>query len=96
MRNGYRVIVDSHVTPSLEVLHRYAGKTIRDRWDEFNPYVREMNSPASRRHPLGPWHTLKVNPIPYTRAQFAPVDLQAGAMLTDPDRLATLIGNKAE
>ena len=68
MRNGYRVIdVDSHVTPSLEVLHRYAGQAIKDRWDEFQPYVREMNSPEGRGHPQGPWHTLKVNPIPYDR-----------------------------
>ncbi len=38
MRNGYRVIdVDSHVTPSLEVLHRYAGQAIKDKWDEFTP-----------------------------------------------------------
>ena len=48
MRNGYRVIdVDSHVTPSFEVLYRYAGQAIKDRWDEFKPYVREMNSPAA-------------------------------------------------
>jgi predicted TIM-barrel fold metal-dependent hydrolase len=68
MRNGYRVIdVDSHVTPSLEVLHRYAGQAVKDRWDEFSPYVREMNSPAGRGHPIGPWHTLKVEPISYNR-----------------------------
>jgi predicted TIM-barrel fold metal-dependent hydrolase len=68
MRNGYRVIdVDSHVTPSLEVLHRYAGQAIKDKWDEFTPYVREMNSPDGRGHPKGPWHTLKVAPIPYNR-----------------------------
>ena len=42
-------------------------RPIKDRWDEFKPYVREMNSPAGRGHPAGPWHTLKVNPIPYNR-----------------------------
>jgi predicted TIM-barrel fold metal-dependent hydrolase len=68
MRNGYRIIdADSHVTPSLEVLHHYAGQAIKDRWDEFTPYVREMNSPAGRGHPQGPWHTLKVEPISYNR-----------------------------
>jgi len=68
MRNGYRVIdADSHVTPSLEVLHHYAGAAIKDRWDEFKPYVREMNSPAGRGHPQGPWHTLKIEPISYNR-----------------------------
>jgi len=68
MRDGFRVIdVDSHVTPSMEVLHRYAGKAIRERWDVFSPFMREMNSPPGRGHPLGPWHTIKVNPIPYNR-----------------------------
>ncbi len=68
MRKGFRVIdVDSHVTPSLEVLHKYASQALKDRWDEFNPYLREMNSPPGRGHPTGPWHTIKVNPIPYNR-----------------------------
>ncbi|MGH7035705.1 MAG: amidohydrolase family protein [Stellaceae bacterium] len=68
MRNGSRVIdVDSHVTPSLEVLHRYAGKAAKDRWDELKPYIRQMKSPEGRGHPKEPWHTIKVNPIPYNR-----------------------------
>jgi uncharacterized protein len=68
MRNGYRVIdTDSHVTPSLEVLHRYAGPALRARWDELKPYLRTMNSPPGRGHPTDPWHTLKVAPIPYNR-----------------------------
>ena len=68
MRNGFRVIdVDSHVTPSIEVLENHAGKDVRARWHELSPYVREMNSPPGRGHPLGPWHTIKVNPIPYNR-----------------------------
>jgi predicted TIM-barrel fold metal-dependent hydrolase len=68
MRNGMRVIdADSHVTPSLEVLHRYASKTLKDRWSEFSPYTREMKSPPGRGHPTEPWTTLKVNPIPYNR-----------------------------
>ena len=68
MRDGYRVIdTDSHVTPSLEVLHRYADQAARDRWDELKPYVREMRSPPGRGHPPEPWHTLKVRPIPYGR-----------------------------
>ena len=52
MRNGYRVIdVDSHVTPSLEVLHRYADADLKSRWDEFKPYIRTMKSPPGRGHP---------------------------------------------
>ncbi|MEZ5666840.1 MAG: amidohydrolase family protein [Alphaproteobacteria bacterium] len=68
MRKGFRVIdVDSHVTPSLEVLYRYASQTLKDRWDELKPYEREMNSPPGRGHPTEPWHTIKVKPIPYNR-----------------------------
>jgi predicted TIM-barrel fold metal-dependent hydrolase len=68
MRNGYRVIdVDSHVTPSVEVLHRYAGTKVKDRWDELKPYMRTMNSPPGRGHPTTPWTTLKIHPIPYNR-----------------------------
>ena len=38
MRNGYRVLdVDAHVTPSMEVLYRYASKELKDRWDELKP-----------------------------------------------------------
>ena len=75
MRDGFRVIdVDSHVTPSLEVLHRYASNDLKGRWDEFTPYIREMNSPEGRGHPKGPWHTLKVNPIGYNRVAGQPFD----------------------
>ena len=68
MRNGFRVLdVDAHVTPSLEVLHRYAGDAAKARWDELKPYVKSMNSPAGRGHPTTTWHTIKVNPIAYDR-----------------------------
>ena len=68
MRNGYRVIdMDSHVTPSMEVLHKYASKSFRERWSDFDPYLRQMNSPPGRGHPTTPWNTLKVRPIPYNR-----------------------------
>ena len=68
MRNGYRVVdVDSHVTPSMEVLNKFAGTEIKSRWDEFSPYFRTMNSPLGRGHPESPWTTIKINPIPYDR-----------------------------
>ncbi len=68
MRNGYRILdVDAHVTPSLEVLHRYASDSAKARWDELKPYVKAMNSPAGRGHPTTTWHTIKVNPIAYDR-----------------------------
>lgn len=74
MRNGYRVIdMDSHVTPSIEVLHRYASNSFKERWDDLKPYLREMRSPEGRGHPTTPWNTLKVKPIPYNRiAGYAP------------------------
>lgn len=68
MRKGYRVIdTDTHVTPSLEVLNRYASKAAKDRWDDLKPFMRTMKSPAGRGHPTEPWTTVKVNPIPYNR-----------------------------
>ena len=68
MRNGYRVVdVDSHVTPSMEVLNKFAGTEIKSRWNEFSPYFRTMNSPLGRGHPESPWTTIKINPIPYDR-----------------------------
>ncbi|HEV2572286.1 MAG TPA: amidohydrolase family protein [Beijerinckiaceae bacterium] len=68
MRDGYRVLdVDSHVTPSMEVLHRYAAQPLKDRWEELTPYARKMNSPPGRGHPTTPWHSLRIKPIPYNR-----------------------------
>ena len=68
MRNGYRVVdADTHVTPSMEVLHRYAGKALKDRWTDLAPYQREMKSPPGRGHPTHPWTTMKVKPLPYNR-----------------------------
>jgi predicted TIM-barrel fold metal-dependent hydrolase len=68
MRQGYRVIdTDAHVTPSLEVLGRYASKALKHRWEEMRPYMRTMKSPPGRGHPKDPWTTLKVNAIPYGR-----------------------------
>jgi uncharacterized protein len=68
MRNGYRVVdTDTHVTPSMEVLNKYAGLALKDRWDDLKPYMRTMRSPLGRGHPTTPWTTMKVKPIPYNR-----------------------------
>ena len=69
MRQGFRVIdTDTHVTPSMEVLEKHADpKFKKDHWDEFKPYMRTMKSPEGRGHPLTPWTTLKIKPIPYNR-----------------------------
>jgi predicted TIM-barrel fold metal-dependent hydrolase len=68
MRAGFRVIdVDTHVTPSLEVLEHHAGNALKARWDDLTPYIRTMKSPPGRGHPTEPWTTLKIKPIPYKR-----------------------------
>jgi len=43
MRQGYRVIdVDTHVTPSVEVLFRYADRELLDRKDEMKPIAEQI------------------------------------------------------
>src|SRR5262245_38077241 len=68
MRDGYRVVdIDTHVLPSMELLHEHGSETLRDRWPELQPYLR----PTEPRPGLGdldePYHSLSVSPIPYER-----------------------------
>jgi predicted TIM-barrel fold metal-dependent hydrolase len=68
MRQGYRVIdTDTHVTPSTEVLFRYADKELRARVDELKPYTRVMKPAPGRGHPETDYEILRINPIPYER-----------------------------
>ncbi|HMG42713.1 MAG TPA: amidohydrolase family protein [Acidimicrobiales bacterium] len=68
MRHGYRVIdVDTHVTPSYEVLMRYADDELRRRADELTPYVRPTKPVAGRGHPTHEYGVVRVNPYPFTR-----------------------------
>jgi predicted TIM-barrel fold metal-dependent hydrolase len=68
VRDGYRVIdVDTHVTPSLEVLLRHADAELRDRAEELRPYVRPTKPIAGRGHPDHEYSVVRVNPLPYTR-----------------------------
>ncbi|MDQ7910109.1 amidohydrolase family protein [Phytohabitans sp. ZYX-F-186] len=68
MRDGYRVVdVDTHVTPSLEVLLRYADRGLLDRKDELAPYTRTMTPVPGRGHPTEPYEVLRVDPRPYKR-----------------------------
>src|SRR5207248_7417215 len=68
VRDGFRIIdIDTHVTPSLEVLSEYVEPSFRPRMEELRPYQRTMRSPAGRGHPQGEWTTIKVRPIPYER-----------------------------
>lgn len=68
MRNGYRAIdVDTHVTPSLEVLMRYADQELRDRQDELKPYIRVLKPTPGRGHPETDYSILRINPYPYDR-----------------------------
>ena len=68
MRNGYHVVdVDTHVTPSMEVLMRYADEELKRRYDELKPYVRVMKPAPGRGHPETDYTILRINPIPYDR-----------------------------
>ncbi len=68
MYQGHKVIdVDTHVTPSLEVLARYADKELKDRWGELKPYTRVMKPAPGRGHPETDYSILRINPIPYAR-----------------------------
>lgn len=68
MRQGYRVIdVDTHVTPSMEVLLRYADHELKSRADELKPYERVMKPTPGRGHPEEDYTILRINPYPYER-----------------------------
>jgi predicted TIM-barrel fold metal-dependent hydrolase len=68
MRHGYRVIdVDTHVTPSKEVLLRYADQKLLAREADLAPYTRTMTPVPGRGHPTTPYEVLRVNPRPYKR-----------------------------
>jgi len=63
-----RVIdVDTHVTPSVEVLMRYADQELKNRADDLKPYIRVMEPSAGRGHPEGSYEILRINPLPYNR-----------------------------
>ena len=48
MRNGYHVIdVDTHVTPSMEVLMRYADEELKRRADELQKIAQKLADDAS-------------------------------------------------
>src|SRR5262245_15521952 len=68
MRQGYRVIdVDTHVTPSSEVLLRYADDELRSRADELLPFTRRTKPVAGRGHPDHEYGVIRGNPYPYER-----------------------------
>lgn len=68
MRQGYKVIdVDTHVTPSSEVLLRYADRELADRADELVPYTRRTKPVAGRGHPDHEYGVIRVDPYPFER-----------------------------
>ncbi|MBV9121666.1 MAG: amidohydrolase family protein [Chloroflexi bacterium] len=68
MRQGYRVIdMDTHVTPSTDVLLRYAGSELLARRDELTPYIHMVKTLPGRGHPETDYPILRVRPIPYSR-----------------------------
>jgi predicted TIM-barrel fold metal-dependent hydrolase len=68
VRQGYFVVdADTHVTPSNEVLFRYADQALLDRVDELKPYVRRMKPAPGRGHPETEYEVYRIMPIPYER-----------------------------
>jgi predicted TIM-barrel fold metal-dependent hydrolase len=68
MREGYRIIdIDTHVTPSKEVLLRYADQALRARVDELAPYTHKVKTVPGRGHPEHDYEILRFNPRPYQR-----------------------------
>jgi predicted TIM-barrel fold metal-dependent hydrolase len=68
MRQGYKVIdVDTHVTPSSEVLLRYADEELAARASELEPYTRRTKPVAGRGHPTTEYGVIRVNPYPFER-----------------------------
>ena len=81
MRQGYKVIdVDTHVTPSSEVLLRYADRELADRADELVPYTRRTKPVAGRGHPDHEYGVIRVNPYPFERM----AGRKAGVVDDDP------------
>ncbi|MFD5112877.1 amidohydrolase family protein [Streptomyces sp. NPDC058220] len=79
MRNGYRVVdVDTHVTPSLEVLLRYADRELLDRKAELAPYTRTMTPVPGRGHPTTDYDVVRVDPRPYKRVAGMKSDSEEG------------------
>ena len=80
MRNGYRVIdVDTHVTPSLEVMLRYADGKLLARQDELKPYTRRLTPVPGRGHPATDYEVIRVNPRPYKRVAGMKADAPAAS-----------------
>lgn len=68
MRQGYRVVdMDTHVTPSSDVLLRYADSQLRAREDELEPYIHMVKTLPGRGHPETDYPILRIRPIPYAR-----------------------------
>lgn len=68
MKSGYRVIdVDTHVTPSFEILMSYGDAELRAAVDELAPYVRRTRPVPGRGHPPTEYGVLRINPRTYPR-----------------------------
>ena len=59
--------VDTHVTPSYEVLMGYADEALRARSDELAPFVRRTTPTPGRGHPTTEYGQLRINPRTYPR-----------------------------
>ena len=107
MRQGMRVIdVDTHVTPSVEVLMRYADQELKARADELKPYTRVMEpsaaaairrdsygSCASSPCPITAWPARKARPRRLSRQARARAALSRAAWTTSPVRASKSVSN---
>ena len=97
MRNGYRVIdVDTHVTPSLEVMLRYADAKLLARKAELKPYTRTMKPVAGRGHPTENYEVIRVNPRPYKRVAGMKADAPAAGTAGGQGALEGRVENVAK
>jgi predicted TIM-barrel fold metal-dependent hydrolase len=84
MRQGFRVIdSDTHVNPSLDVLLRYADKDLRDRMDDFKPYIRTVKPRPGQgdAEDLDAYTILSIKPLRLQRVageKLAPAKEQGG------------------
>jgi predicted TIM-barrel fold metal-dependent hydrolase len=70
VRDGLRVIdTDTHVGPAVEVLQRFAGPRLRERWDELLPYYSPLTDGG---------HQLSIKPIPYKRPMGGQLEAEGG------------------
>ena len=77
MKNGSRIVdIDTHVQPAMEVLQRYAGAELNERWGELKPYFRELPPRPDVGDYEHPTTDLSVAPYRYAREFGQPAEAE--------------------